>query len=816
MAGDEAEIEKPVLGRSRAGLATSCFGAEGPGAFVSLCAQAVDQLDVSETGREMLWAYALSQPWKMQLQCLPRAVQVRLRLLVKSSHGCPVKAAYRETVRERHRYQDAAARLVEEEAFQDEEEFLQARNREAADKAEKCRSDAQERAGKLRTSKEGFTAAISAFRAAKEAFLADNQVLQQRRRALDQSTQAKLREAPATSLWQHFDLCLVRGNRLQGPAAAVSGGVGVPGVPGTSDSSSMAAGFASKARDETVSGEVALEDSLKTAALSSLKLPAEARGSFDKAVLEQLHGALTRLLEALGQTGNGRMPESPVRQALPTAEAEQLAVEEARVSEEAAASAFAQAREAQRTSAHALRLSELELRWAQGAEGAALECLQEQEQELRQFERELKAANEALNQFRHGPMASLKADVLLYRAVCGMRLLQLWWDVTLHDCVAEDPHEEQAGPPEVPCAMGTFSVSVKVVAAEFEGSEAEDHVTQVRRNGKVWMSLGTAQPAGGTNDAAADAEAPLPPIGGLCRCFGRAAAHGVDMAVASWRLGASRAERRLFGLGSTEAMDAGQRQELCRLAVQGGGSLPAQVQARHLALLIDVHLARSWWEERQQMLALGVECEEAASSEETIRATRRQERGARVWQIAVSAMAALPDAELDLIGQAAVAEAQLVLSPISMARAVLHLAPSRRRQLMEILIHEGVLEESSASRLFRALTALDSMLGTDVLDALLIGMDTVCAGVSWSANALDSIGKLGSSTLSSVGALGSWSYQAICSEGAELGPCEAEEPSAGSDSLPSELCAQEPSQPVPGPSSSPRRSAAPADPKDFL
>lgn len=299
--------------------------------------QAVDQLDVSETGREML------------------------RLLVKSSHGCPVK--------ERHRYQDAAARLVEE-AFQDEEEFLQARNREAADKAEKCRSDAQERAGKLRTSKEGFTAAISAFRAAKEAFLADNQVLQQRRRALDQSTQelrqcqAKLREATGCK------------DQLQQSLAAL------PGI------------LEGTARDETVSallGEVALEDSLKTAALSSLKLPAEARGSFDKAVLEQLHGALTRLLEAL-----------------PTAEAEQLAVEEARVSEEAAASAFAQAREAQRTSAHALRLSELELRWAQGAEGAALECLQEQEQELRQFERELKAANEALNQFRHGPMASLK------------------------------------------------------------------------------------------------------------------------------------------------------------------------------------------------------------------------------------------------------------------------------------------------------------------------------------------------------------------------------------------------------------------------
>ena len=58
MAGDEAEIEKPVLNRRRAGLATSA-GTEGPGAFASLCGQAVDQLDVSETGREMLRAYAL-------------------------------------------------------------------------------------------------------------------------------------------------------------------------------------------------------------------------------------------------------------------------------------------------------------------------------------------------------------------------------------------------------------------------------------------------------------------------------------------------------------------------------------------------------------------------------------------------------------------------------------------------------------------------------------------------------------------------------------------------------------------------------------
>ncbi|CAE7701474.1 unnamed protein product, partial [Symbiodinium sp. CCMP2456] len=520
------------------------------------------------------------------------------------------------------------------------------------------------------------------------------------------------------------------------------------------------------------------------------------------------------------------------------------------------------AREAQRTSAHALRLCELELRWAQGAEGAALECLQEKEQELgrelRQFERELKATDEALNQFRNGPMASLKVlqepeiavvplktptkgkqesgsqvscgmvvrmelpanghadfwyarvewaslawdDVAAVRdqTPCGIERIARsasrltgdeqtssfmscsWTDRSNADSASSDqPEDAEVQIALARRALDRLANEVQVVAAEFEGSE--DDFPDV----PVFLSLPPDEVARTTLRLMRKL---------LCRRSEASAAALAEQRLMAWTW-------------QWLAMEAGQRQELCRLAVQGGASLPAQVQARHLALLIDVHFARSWWEERQQMLALGVACEEAASSEETIRATRRQERGARVWQIAVSAMAVLPDAELDLIGQAAVAEAQLVLSPISMARAVLHLAPSRRRQLMEILIQEGILEESSASRLFRALTALDSMLGTDVLDALLIGMDTVCAGVSWSANALDSIGKLGSSTLSSVGALGSWSYQAICSEGAELGPCEAEEPGAGSDSQPSELCAQELSP-------SPGLSAAPADPKDFL
>ncbi|CAE7318979.1 unnamed protein product [Symbiodinium pilosum] len=304
--------------------------------------QAVDQLlEVSSTGRDML------------------------RLLVKGSYGCPDE--------ERHRYQDAAARLVRE-AFHDEEELLHKRRQEAGDKADACRSFIEERNGQLRSSREDFTASVSAFREAKEAFLADNQNLQQRRKALDQSEEelcrchAKLKEVIGCKdqLQEALDTrmpAIVQGGEVQEHVKAVC----------------------------ALLAEVVLEDSLKTAALSALKLPAEDRGAFDKAVLEQLRGALARLLEAV-----------------PSAEDEKRAVEDAETDKEAATAAFAEARLQQTRSAHGLRLAELELRHAQGAEGAAMESLQDQEQELKQQELRLKAAEATLHQFRNGPMASLK------------------------------------------------------------------------------------------------------------------------------------------------------------------------------------------------------------------------------------------------------------------------------------------------------------------------------------------------------------------------------------------------------------------------
>lgn len=53
----------------------------------------------------------------------------------------------------------------------------------------------------------------------------------------------------------------------------------------------LLSGFPSKAC-------VQLEDSLKNAASSSLKLTPEKRGAFDNVVLEQLAGAFCKLLEA--------------------------------------------------------------------------------------------------------------------------------------------------------------------------------------------------------------------------------------------------------------------------------------------------------------------------------------------------------------------------------------------------------------------------------------------------------------------------------------------------------------------------------------
>ena len=46
---------------------------------------------------------------------------------------------------------------------------------------------------------------------------------------------------------------------------------------------------------------------------------------------------------------------------------------------------------------------------------------------------------------------------------------------------------------------------------------------------------------------------------------------------------------------------------------------------------------------------------------------------------------------------------------------------------MDILVHEKLFEEESAVRLFRALTALESMIGAEALDAILIGFDAAAS-----------------------------------------------------------------------------------------
>jgi len=304
--------------------------------------QAVDLLDTSDTGKEML------------------------RLLIKGSFGCAAQ--------EQHRYQQAAAEMVKE-AFEDAEEALRARSRATVQEAERQKGCLEEKASVLRAAKEEFASAISAFRDAKAAFLADNQMLQQKRQMLDAAKEemnkcrSKLKEV--TGCKQQLTDALER----HMPAIMK----GVPDVQLHIQEVSL------------LLVEVPLEDSLKTAAASSLKLSAEMRGSFDKAVLEQLCAALSKTLKAV-----------------PSAENEQKAVEDAQAVERAAMTAFAEARQAQTRSAHELRLAELQIRSAQGAEGTALECLREKEQELKQTEKQVQADQESLRQFHDGPVAALK------------------------------------------------------------------------------------------------------------------------------------------------------------------------------------------------------------------------------------------------------------------------------------------------------------------------------------------------------------------------------------------------------------------------
>ncbi|CAJ1328068.1 unnamed protein product [Effrenium voratum] len=288
-----------------------------------------------------------------------------LRLLVKGSLCSPPQ--------ERHKIQVAGAQLAAE-AFQSGKEALQFECEEAATEAEKYRDMVQAKAKDLKDTKKEFVAAAAAFRSAKAVFLEDNKSLQIARKTLDQATEeltnhrSALKEVTGSkeelelAVHRHMPAILNGSCELQLHADAV--GPLLARIP---------------------------EESLKNAAASSLKLEPEKRGAFDNAVLQQLNSTFSKLLEAV-----------------PSAEEEQLEVEEAEKVEATASLAFAEARRQQAQSAHALRLAELDLRQAQGHEGQAAELLKEAEQELACGERQLEAARDSLREFQSGPMASLK------------------------------------------------------------------------------------------------------------------------------------------------------------------------------------------------------------------------------------------------------------------------------------------------------------------------------------------------------------------------------------------------------------------------
>lgn len=305
--------------------------------------QAVDRLlGVSESGRDLL------------------------RLLARGSlRTCP---------QERHRLQILGAELTNE-AFRTNQEGLRVDCQKAADQAEKFKCTAKARAEDLRLAKEGFAATVTAFRSAKTSFLEDNKILQVKRKALNGADeelkicQAKL--AKVTGCRQELELAVQR----HMPAI----------IQGSSDIQAHAEAVL------LLLARVHLEDSLKNAASSSLKLSPEKRGGFDKAVLEQLCCALSKLL-----------------QEVPPADDEQLAVQDAGSTQRQASEAFIEARQRQLQSAHSLQLAELALRQAQSDEGMAFESLNDVQQELAAAELQLNAARSVLKDFDEGPMTSLK------------------------------------------------------------------------------------------------------------------------------------------------------------------------------------------------------------------------------------------------------------------------------------------------------------------------------------------------------------------------------------------------------------------------
>lgn len=170
------------------------------------------------------------------------------------------------------------------------------------------------------------------------------------------------------------------------------------------------------------------------------------------------------------------------------------------------------------------------------------------------------------------------------------------------------------------------------------------------------------------------------------------------------------------------------------LVVRSLALLAPDVQARHFAPVVEMRL-KSW--------------ERSGDA----RPNRRCQRATRVGRATFAALAALGD-ELDPLAEAALAKLREHISPLGMARIVVRFAPSQRDQFERLLVYEDVLEAQSARKIFKAMKALDEVLGTERLEATLWALDgAVYAGssvIGVGSVALGALGELGSGVCKAV------------------------------------------------------------------
>eukprot|EP00933_Yihiella_yeosuensis_P072863 TRINITY_DN81404_c0_g1_i1.p1 TRINITY_DN81404_c0_g1~~TRINITY_DN81404_c0_g1_i1.p1 ORF type:complete len:413 (+),score=133.89 TRINITY_DN81404_c0_g1_i1:61-1239(+) len=299
--------------------------------------------DISGTGREML------------------------RLMVPGCLGV--------NPQERHQYQHASAKMLEE-VFQTIEDGLSQRMSSVKVQAELALAGRDSQVEDLRKMKQAFLSRVEDFDAAKAAWLTANRSLQSARRSVEKAIEAR-REC-------EVKLKEASGNRDELKLAVETQ---MPAII-AGDKACMDVHLQPL---QELLAKLPLEDSLRNAANASLRLQPEARGFFDKTVLQQLLEALAKLLEAA-----------------PLAEAETLAVEEAKESEAKMVPLFDEARAKQASAAAALLEAELDVRAAEGAEGVAVETLQTSEEALLRAESSLQESEKGLQAFQNGPFRSLQ------------------------------------------------------------------------------------------------------------------------------------------------------------------------------------------------------------------------------------------------------------------------------------------------------------------------------------------------------------------------------------------------------------------------